>query len=619
MKYRPEIDGLRALAVIPVILFHAGIEFASGGYVGVDVFFVISGYLITSIIITEMNKSKFSLLSFYERRAKRILPALFFYLSLSSILAFIILPPHLLKDFGQSLFANSIFLANIFFYIETEYFNDFSETAMLLHTWSLSVEEQYYLFFPLVLIFFKKFRFLIISMLTILSLFLAELLISSDSPFSFYMLPTRFWELGIGSLISIYSYKYSFNNKNDLINDLISAFGLLLIIIPVISFDKFTKFPGINALFPVIGTSCIIIFSTNNNRIGKLLSNQYLVNIGLISYSLYLSHHLVISSFRLTLMDMENYFIVILALLLSILLALFSYKFVELPIRKSKINTYKVFLLSIFSMIFISLIGFFIHKSNGMQEYKFSKISPQNKKLILNYDKEKISRTSFWNKKLIASELPFKKNNHLKRVLILGDSKSEDFYIAATINKIKGFQFRRLSINNNCNDQIIISKRCKYNSEEILNSSLLKQSEIVILSNTWHYLTNKYVLNFIKKLSNKNKEIYIVSTSNFNDASSLSYVLVKQKMNTETISNFFYKNIREDWRRQYLSLKKEASNQSIKIKFLEKLDVFCNLDKKNCQLFDKNGWYIWDSGHLTINGAIHMNKRIRELKWFFID
>lgn len=240
----------------------------------------------------------------------------------------------------------------------------------------------------------------------------------------------------------------------------------------------------------------------------------------------------------------------------------------------------------------------------------------ENTNLILNYENEKKDRIKFWNKQLMSSTLPFKKEKNSKKVLILGDSKSEDFYVSATIKNIEGYQFRRLGLNNNCNDQIIVPKRCKYNAKKVLNSELFKQAQIIILSNTWHYLTNKYVINFIKNLANLNKQIYVVSTSNFSDASSLSYVLLKHKIDKKKEANFFYKNIRQDWRRQYLSLKKDLTKLSIKIKFFEKLDIFCELNKKECLLYDKDGWYIWDSGHITNYGALFMNKRMQELNWF---
>ena len=166
MKYRAEIDGLRALAVLPVILFHAGFELFGGGFVGVDVFFVISGYLITSIIISEMGRDNFSLINFYERRARRILPALFFVMLVSIPFAWFWLTPGDLKDFGQSLIAVATFSSNILFWIESGYFATASELKPLLHTWSLAVEEQYYILFPLFLMIFwnlpKKYLLLLL-------------------------------------------------------------------------------------------------------------------------------------------------------------------------------------------------------------------------------------------------------------------------------------------------------------------------------------------------------------------------------------------------------------------------------------------------------------------------
>ena len=161
MFYRKEIDGLRALAVLPVIFFHAGFSHFAGGYVGVDIFFVISGYLITSIILSDLSESRFSLSNFYERRARRILPPLYAVMFISSIFVFLNYSPYEAKDFYQSLVAATLFLSNYFFYIETDYFNDFSESAPLLHTWSLAVEEQYYLLFPVLLIFLSRFKKLI--------------------------------------------------------------------------------------------------------------------------------------------------------------------------------------------------------------------------------------------------------------------------------------------------------------------------------------------------------------------------------------------------------------------------------------------------------------------------
>ena len=214
MRYRKEIDGLRALAVIPVILYHAGFNWFSGGYIGVDIFFVISGYLITSIIIKEQDAGTFSLANFYERRIRRILPALFFVLLVTLPFAWLWLLPHELKDFGKSLAAVILFASNFLFWKESDYFAADAELIPLLHTWSLAVEEQFYVFFPIIMMLFwvlgKRKLVAIFSVIGLLSLGLTEWGWRNFAEANFFLIPTRAWELMIGSLVAFYLY----NNKN---------------------------------------------------------------------------------------------------------------------------------------------------------------------------------------------------------------------------------------------------------------------------------------------------------------------------------------------------------------------------------------------------------------------
>jgi len=204
--YRPEIDGLRALAVMPVLFFHAGFSLISGGYIGVDIFFVISGYLITSIIQREISTNRFSIINFYERRARRILPALFVVCLACIPFGYFWMLPFELKSFFDSIISINLFVSNILFWRESEYFSAAAELKPLLHTWSLSVEEQFYVFFPLLLFFLSKFKnvvvFLVILIITLLSLALADFAVTHHSTANFYLLPTRIWELGIGALLA---------------------------------------------------------------------------------------------------------------------------------------------------------------------------------------------------------------------------------------------------------------------------------------------------------------------------------------------------------------------------------------------------------------------------------
>ncbi|MDA9194804.1 acyltransferase [Burkholderiales bacterium] len=217
MKYRKEIDGLRALAVLPVILFHAGFTTFSGGFVGVDIFFVISGYLITTIIVDEMDKDSFSLLNFYERRARRILPALFFVMLCTLPFAWFSMFPQDLKSFSQSLVAVPLFASNVHFWLTSGYFDTASELKPLLHTWSLAVEEQYYVLFPLFLMLAwelgKKWIISLLIIVAIVSVSAAQYGSTNHPSFSFYVLPTRAFEILIGALISLY-----INHKQSIIS-----------------------------------------------------------------------------------------------------------------------------------------------------------------------------------------------------------------------------------------------------------------------------------------------------------------------------------------------------------------------------------------------------------------
>ena len=218
MKYRAEIDGLRALAVVPVIFFHAGFELFSGGFVGVDVFFVISGYLITTILIEDLENQRFSLVNFYERRARRILPALFFVMFVCIPFAWMWMLPSQMKDFSQSLVAVSLFASNVLFWRESGYFDAAAEEKPLLHTWSLAVEEQYYVLFPIFLFlawrYGKKRVFWMIVAMASISLLLSEWGWRNKATANFYLAPTRAWELFAGSIAAFIVQKNGVRKNN---------------------------------------------------------------------------------------------------------------------------------------------------------------------------------------------------------------------------------------------------------------------------------------------------------------------------------------------------------------------------------------------------------------------
>ena len=368
MVYRKEIDGLRALAVIPVILFHAGFEWVSGGYIGVDIFFVISGYLITSILIKELADGHFSIAGFYERRARRILPALFFILLVCLPFAWLWLLPNEIEDFGKSIVAVIVFASNILFWQESDYFAANSELIPLLHTWSLAVEEQFYVFFPLILMLFwtlgKRWLVAIISLIALLSLGLTEWGWRYFPEANFYLIPSRAWELMIGALVAFYLYYKA--QPSGVVNHIGSAIGFALIAYAIFYLDKGTPFPSLYALIPTLGTALIILFANAGTLVHRLLSMKLFVGVGLISYSAYLWHQPLFVFTRIRSMDEPSLWLLSLLSVLSFALAYLSWRFVERPFRgKQRFTRRQIFIAGLIGSVLFIAIGMTLVVSEG--------------------------------------------------------------------------------------------------------------------------------------------------------------------------------------------------------------------------------------------------------------
>lgn len=380
MDYRPEIDGLRALAVLPVILFHAGFETFSGGFVGVDVFFVISGYLITTIILKELEQGDFSIARFYERRARRILPALFLVMFVCIPFAWLWLLPDDMQRFSQSLVAVSTFVSNLLFWQESGYFDTAAELKPLLHTWSLAVEEQYYVLFPLFLVlvwpFGKRWILVLLALGAVLSLSLAEWGSFRRPAATFYLLPTRGWELLLGALIAFYLSKDNRLKAAGVTGEIAGALGLVLILYPIFTFDKQTPFPGLYALVPTFGAALVILFSTQQTLIGKIVGNKLFVSIGLISYSAYLWHQPILAFARHRVSVDLKVGLVWALIALTFVLAVLSWKFVELPLRsRGRFSRKTILVLSVISASFFIMFGTYGNYTSGFKE-RFASLTP---------------------------------------------------------------------------------------------------------------------------------------------------------------------------------------------------------------------------------------------------
>jgi len=345
MTYRPEIDSLRAIAVLSVILFHAGFETFSGGFIGVDIFFVISGYLITSIILKEKSAGTFTLANFYERRIRRILPALFFMLIVCIPAAWFWLLPHELKDFGYSVAAVSLFGSNFLFWQQSDYFSADAELIPLLHTWTLAVEEQYYLLFPLLLIvlwqFGKKSITVILALIAIASLIFSEWAWRHHPEFNFYLLPSRAWELLAGALCAFYLHNRANSQptQKPIWQQILAALGLAMLCYAIFFFDQDLPYPSLITLIPILGSVLFICFSHASNGIGKWLSFRPIVWIGLISYSAYLWHYPIFAFTRLQSLEEPSLLLMSGLSVLTLLIAFLSWQFVEQPFRRKRVQT----------------------------------------------------------------------------------------------------------------------------------------------------------------------------------------------------------------------------------------------------------------------------------------
>lgn len=379
MNYRAEIDGLRAVAVVPVILFHAGFETFSGGFIGVDVFFVISGYLITTILIEDIENKRFNITNFYERRARRILPALFFVMLICIPFAWMLLSDAALDKFGSGLMGVSLFAANIVFWRQQGYFEESSELNPILHTWSLAVEEQYYLLFPIFLVLAWRFNknriFWMVLVMAAISLLLSEWGWRNKATANFYLAPTRVWELLAGSIAALMVQKQGVQKSN-----MLASIGLAAILFAILYYDEATPFPSVYTLVPIIGVVLLALYADETTIVARILSTKGFVSIGLISYSAYLWHQPIFALFRIytnkiSLDWLSAFVLIIIVLILSYL----SWRFVEQPFRKRSFkNKLFSFTTSIAALLLLFVFGYISKQAAVGGELKLAKKLSEN-------------------------------------------------------------------------------------------------------------------------------------------------------------------------------------------------------------------------------------------------
>ena len=670
LTYRPEIDGLRAIAVSAVIIYHAqitilGYQPFKGGFIGVDIFFVISGYLITSIILKElMTTGSFSFKHFYERRVRRILPALLFVMLVSLPFAWMFLLPSNFIDFSKSILYSLGFSSNFYFYYSGQSYA--AESGLLkpfLHTWSLSVEEQYYILFPIILLItFKYFRKYLIHILIVgfvVSLGLADWGSRNHPSFNFYVLPTRGWELLAGSILAYFEITNGKRSENKTLNLILPSIGLILIGHSIIFFNDEMFHPSFYTLSPIIGVCLIIWFSHKDEIISKILSTRLFVGVGLISYSLYLWHYPIFTFARINNFFDNNIIYKIVFLIITIFLSSISYYFVERPFRNKKINFRKIFRLIIIIIFSIMLVNIYVVSKDGKMSYVYKKF----KNIYLNNDffNEILSLKSW---KYVNNHNPqtFESKDKIK-ILIVGDSHSKDLFNVFIQNKnlFKNYEFlrygNRVGVNPLYFDENLDEKKLK----EFNESKIFKQSDIILISDYFSEKNSSDKLDIFLEIFKNKKKIILTSNSNiylnpgtselkiFFNTSNLTlfdnyllnnltlnltlfddYLLKNKKekkfidkdLGSEyknKINNYYYENINLDKLNDInTKLKKLAKKHNIQL--LNKIDFQCNLSKKICfGVTDEGLKTHYDYGHFTLEGAKFFGKRIFDIKWLKIN
>lgn len=609
MIYRKEIDGLRAIAVIPVILFHAGVESFSGGFVGVDVFFVISGYLITTILLEEMAEGKFSFVHFYERRARRILPVLFVVVFFTLLFSCFFLFPHQLISAGNSAISVVIFLSNIFFWSERGYFGEAAELKPLLHTWSLAVEEQFYIVFPIVLWLLSRFKktflifFLSATFLISLAASYYVTLIHFDTAFFFPV--TRAWELlvGVFCALAIQNCKESLGTVS---SEILSLMGMALILGSYIGFDQKTLFPYVWALLPTAGTALLILSARETVFVKAVLSWQPIVWVGLLSYSLYLWHQPVLALARAANIYENNVSILI---LLVFVLSVVSYFFVEKPFRK-KFSQKAVWGFSALGAIIIVSFGLLIKAENGFyQRYEL------RDQLILN----QFSSYSGYNQRRF-DELQFAPFDHQasKKVILVGDSYAKDFLnVVVESNLFEDYSFSTRQINSECGNlylddyEVIASKipdarkeRCavmgRYEGDRF--RALVAEADEIWLAASWSDWVVDLLPLSVEKLRNEfKKPVVVIGKKNF------GAIDLKKALSIPGSERSAYTQKANSKTADYLDRRMSGYGNYYPI-----LQGMCGGDEDKCKIFTDRGELIsTDGGHLTKAGAIEVGRRIR--------
>ena len=639
MNYKAEIDGLRALSILAVILFHINQDIFSGGFIGVDIFFLISGYLITKIIIADYSKKRFSLLNFYQRRIRRILPALFFMVVIVYLFNIFFLENNYLKQFQTTLKPTIFFYSNFYFWLEhSDYFSPLHNIQLLIHTWSLSIEEQFYILYPLLFIFlFKKYKkvfFNIIIFIFVLSLIFSHLpgSFSNNFPFIdfknfnlkidkngflFFITPARVWELLLGAiLVRVETF--------DIIKKKIPQSILLLLLILIIIFfilgsNINTPSPSVITLIPLLCVAIIILYfdKTKSSLVKLILTNSISIKIGLISYSLYLWHNPILNFLYHFLIE-PTYLHLAVTIILIFIVSYLSWKFIEKPFRKSSLSFSKVLFFLIIILILIKIISLYVENFKTRDVY-FDTIKIDNKLIISNekYEKQNNEKKIQLSKLIEKNEIDRKFKTSGKKILLFGDSHATDSFLSLKIYEKKeaGIEFQFFTT-----DGLITHSDYRTGNlipnfkNDLDNSQLVSQADYIMIAPNWNSFDLNFLPNLIDYFLNRNKKIIIVNQNpRLVSLRQAKYIQIKHKF--KTIEEGYYKLLNPEFFLINKRLKQIAKNKNVY--YIDRFSWICNQNEKKCSILTKNNELMHlDGGHFTHEGIKDISEIVYEKKVF---
>lgn len=632
VRYKLEIDGLRAIAVLSVLLFHVEFHWIPGGFTGVDVFFVISGYLITGLIWRDVQAGRFSFSRFYSRRIRRLAPALIVTLLVTFVVACFFLTPTHLQRFAGALLSSILSVSNLFFWAESGYFDASAELKPLLHTWSLSVEEQFYLVWPALIVFLCRFRrwtlVTVLIIMALLSLAAAKWFTSFAPSASFFLMPFRVYEFAMGALLAL----LPLGGLSNRVKEVLCLLGLSLIAYSVLVFNPQTPFPDVYALVPCAG-AVLLITGGSAKFSGVLLRNPLSLWLGKISYSLYLVHWPVIVLYKhITFEDVIVGKTRIALLLLCFLLAGLLYILVENRLRMQKksvsisnsassnasilANTRAEYRSGDWRWLAVPIMLACVSGSASVFSGWPFRFDANVVRAIGDIEARQLLRRQFIEGEEPVSGRPFDTGKQVN-ILVMGDSHSTDMFNALYLNLRDDplVSVRQLEIDDEClylfakavsTISIAKQRRCEEQVNTVAISTLLPAAQRVVLSSRWQQQSISYLKPFAEMLGADERTVVVMGrTAEFKNVPSM---VLKNGLNKGTPGLLAQSRASGlDKLNETLAMKAAE----LGLGYMDKVPFLCDLALPSCDAVDGDGFLLYtDYGHWTVEGARVFGRRM---------